>query len=224
MADIGLSSLVSLTFTESLPKTTIIREFEDNIRKYASEEISSEDVLRIATRITNKQLKDIEKLNELADKDQEAFVKRLEEEAHKQTELEKERRESLKDIIETFKKEIEKVDEIKKADEEKNKRLEFAENELASKNRLLKIMEVKKWQRKGWWPFSIVTIVILIFASWCFYKTGKDTLKICFAKDEFKFIIIPIVSLVWGCTHKILYDRFLNHSNIENFKKSLEDK
>lgn len=56
LADIGLSSLISLTFTESLQKTSLIKEFKDNIQKYAIEDISSKYIIKVATRTTDKQL------------------------------------------------------------------------------------------------------------------------------------------------------------------------
>ena len=85
VADIGLASLISITLSENLPKQSVIRELDDNIQKYATEDISDTDVVRLSTRVANRELEDLEELNELAQRaDKEPFVKRLREEAAKQ--------------------------------------------------------------------------------------------------------------------------------------------
>ncbi|MEZ4937999.1 MAG: hypothetical protein R2799_10460 [Crocinitomicaceae bacterium] len=75
LTDIGLSSLVSLALNKELPKTSVIRELDDNIHKYSNTEISDTDILRIATRITSKQLKDVESINELAENNKRSLFK-----------------------------------------------------------------------------------------------------------------------------------------------------
>jgi hypothetical protein len=95
LAEIGLTSAISLTLSKDLPKSNIIRELDDNIHKYAKEDISDTDIIRVATRITNKQLKDIEELNLLASNDKEEFVKRLQEEANRQKKIDENRIQKL---------------------------------------------------------------------------------------------------------------------------------
>ncbi|GAB4287699.1 MAG: hypothetical protein Kow0081_5200 [Candidatus Dojkabacteria bacterium] len=95
-SEIGLSALVSLTLTHSLPKVSIIRELEENIQKYSEEGgITDLDVLHLSMRITHKQLRDISKLNDLAKEDKEQFVSKIKEEAKRQQEIESERIELL---------------------------------------------------------------------------------------------------------------------------------
>lgn len=86
LADIGLTSLISSTFSDALPRSSIIKELDDNIQKYQTEEnpITEKDVLRIATRISHRQLKNIEELNTLAAEDSNEFVLQIKNEAEKQ--------------------------------------------------------------------------------------------------------------------------------------------
>jgi hypothetical protein len=95
IAEIGLSSLVAFTLNETLPKTAVIRELEDNIQKYAEQEISDNDIILVSTRIVNRQLRNIQELNNLANIDKTAFVDRLKKEAESQRNEETQRNESL---------------------------------------------------------------------------------------------------------------------------------
>jgi hypothetical protein len=105
VADIGLSSLISVTLTENLPKTSLIRELDDNIHKYAQEKIKDEDIIRLSTRIANKELKDLKNLNKLAElPSKEAFVKRLESEIEKQKKKEEERAKQFNNVLDEFQK------------------------------------------------------------------------------------------------------------------------
>lgn len=122
LSDIGLSSLISLGLNDSLPKLSIIRELDDNIQKYANDnQISDADIIRIATRITTKQLTDIDKLNKLAKENKEQFVKRLNEEAKKQKDLEEERIKKLDEALKKFSSENENLNKIKSDFEAKSK-------------------------------------------------------------------------------------------------------
>ena len=94
-----MSSLISLTLNQSLPKSSIIRELDDNIHKYADKEISDSDIIRIATRITSKQLKDVDELNQLAENDKKEFVNRLQQEANKEKETESKMLKMLKTAV-----------------------------------------------------------------------------------------------------------------------------
>jgi len=123
LSDIGITSLISLTLSDSLPKAAIIRELDDNIHKYAAEELTDNDIVRIATRITNKQLKDIETLNKLAKNNKEEFIKRLNQEAKKQAKQEGER--------------IKKLDKLFKELSDKGKSFHKLKAELEHKTKTL---------------------------------------------------------------------------------------
>lgn len=95
MVDIGLTTLVAHTLNKSLPKARIIRELDENIQKYKTEDITDRDVYLLSVRIANNQVKDIEELNTLAVKDTVEFNCRVKEEARKQAKIENEQREQL---------------------------------------------------------------------------------------------------------------------------------
>lgn len=227
MAEIGLSSLVSLTFTEALPQTAIIKEFEDNIQKYAKEDISSKDIIRIATRIANKQLTDIDELNQLAHENKEEFVKQLEEEAKKQEKIETDRLAALSVIVEKFTNELSKIEETKqnrsnekKAMKELEKEKSQYQSELEKANNALKKLEldskVKQWQFKIWIyiPVGLIAYFLIIAYFYVNYIGLFGAYPIQKA--------IGITFVAFGLCGKLFHDRYLNHSNIENYKKSLE--
>ncbi|MBE0513920.1 hypothetical protein [Sulfurimonas sp.] len=234
MADIGLSSLVSLTFTASLPQTSIIKEFEGNIEKYAKDEVSTQDIIRIATRIADKQLTNIDELNRLASEDKEEFVKRLEDEAKKQEQLEIERVEALSTIIEKFTHELGKIEETKqkRADEKKLiKKLEKEygqtqdkvlglNSELEATKKALKKVEiddnVENWKQNS---RLILLLFIAVYLPVAFYISMYD---IEILKEPWIPLALTVVSALWFFPIKLFYDRHWNHSNIESYKKSME--
>ncbi len=121
LADIGITSLISLTLSDNLPKASVIRELDDNIHKYASEELTDGDIVKIATRITNKQLQDIDSLNNLASNDKVEFVKRLEQEAKKQAQQDQERINKLDALIKELSSKDTRFTELRKELENKAK-------------------------------------------------------------------------------------------------------
>ena len=125
ISEIGLTSLISMGLTSSLPRLSIIRELDDNIHKYAQDSgLTDGDIVRIATRITTKQLTDIENLNKLAKQDKELFVKRLNEEAQKQKELDEERIKKLDKILQELTNKSSSLQRIKSDFEQKSKNLD----------------------------------------------------------------------------------------------------
>lgn len=114
VADIGLSSLVSIGLSSNLPKLSIIRELDENIQKYASDgELKDSDILKIATRITTKQFTDIDDLNRLAKEKKEKFIQRLNDEAKKQKEIEDERIRKIDTVLKDFIKKSDAISKIK---------------------------------------------------------------------------------------------------------------
>jgi len=125
LSEIGLTSLISAGLTSSLPKLSIIRELDDNIHKYAQDSgLTDGDIVRVATRITTKQLKDIENLNKLAKENKELFVRRLNEEAKKQKELDEERIRKLDKVLKDFTQKSASLNKLKTDFEEKSKALD----------------------------------------------------------------------------------------------------
>lgn len=102
MLDMGLSSLIAYSFNQTLPKARIIKELDDNIQKYKNESITDRDVLMLSTRLAEGQIKDIEKINDLAKSDTVAFNERIKEEAQKQERIEQEQSKKLEVIVSKF--------------------------------------------------------------------------------------------------------------------------
>lgn len=125
ISEIGLTSLISMGLTSSLPRLSIIRELDDNIHKYAQDSgLTDADIVRVAMRITTKQLTDIENLNKLAKQDKEQFVKRLNDEAQKQKELDEERIKKLDKILQELTSKSHSLQKVKSDFEEKSKNLD----------------------------------------------------------------------------------------------------
>jgi hypothetical protein len=239
LAEIGLTSMLSMTLNSNLPKAQILKELDDNIQKYAFEEISDSDIIRIATRITNKQLKDIESLNELAEKDKEEFVKRLESEAQKQRKLEEVRIEKLENL---FKDLADKTNELKGIKGLYEKRLaetesieEVKDQLLKEKNKYRKIAreewierKVKEWRFKSWRFLIAFGVFCSIGIFYTFYHSGwslENSFELI--KDLSSNIIISsIISIVlFFFTFFTLFslrNKYYNYSNIKSFKEQLK--
>lgn len=133
IADIGLTSLMASTLNKNLPKVRILKELDDNIRKYKSEKITERDVFLLSTRIANGQIKDLEKINKLAESDTDAFNQRIKEEANKQEKIEQNRAETLEKLVNTLQKEIltirENQKDLKKSYEEKGIKIQGTVNQ-----------------------------------------------------------------------------------------------
>lgn len=154
LVDIGLTSLVAFTLNETLPKARIIRELDANIQKYKDDSVTDKDVLMLSTRITNGQFKGIEKLNELAKKDQSKFIEGIKEEARKQEDIEKERNEKFEDLFVKFSDELTKLSTYKEQlsknlDTELHKNSQEFVRKIDEKDRLLieKENEIKQLKR-----------------------------------------------------------------------------
>lgn len=81
VVSIGLSRLISSTLNSKLPSSRIIHELDVNIQKYAKDAISDKDIIRVANRIADKTLTNLDQLNKLAKESPRKFVQRLNSEA-----------------------------------------------------------------------------------------------------------------------------------------------
>lgn len=227
IANIGLSSLLSLTFTESLPKTSIIREFEDNIQKYRTDTITDTDIVNLSTRIADKQLTDIEELNALANENSALFIERLEEESNKQQEAESEKMRALSKIVTKFESEIESIEKHKITNEnsiaalkdeaiQKQKEIDNLSAELSKQKEIITTGEIEKKVLK--WQFNsriLLLIVTVIF----FIPTGYIFLYMREILEESYVKLIGIIaSAIWFFISKAVYDRHFNESNISSYK------
>ncbi|MEQ8811320.1 MAG: cell envelope integrity protein TolA [Imperialibacter sp.] len=200
LSEIGLSSLISLGLTDSLPKTSIIRELDDNIQKYAEKDLSDLDIIRVATRITTKQLKDVQELNNIASKNSDEFVKRLQSEAQKQKEIEEARLKRLESAVSGFKERAQKLEEERQKFNEKSTYIESKIEKFETDNRVKEEsisllrqdllreknaaravrradyirQQVSKWRKRSWIEFVIGVCVFLVTVLILFYIADWD--------------------------------------------------
>ena len=113
LIEIGLSSIVAHTLNDSLPKASIIRELDENIQKYRADFITDKDILNISSRISNRQIKNINEYNKLAKTNSLEFQKKLKEESLIHEKEEKERIEKFDKLYERFEKEVHNLDKVK---------------------------------------------------------------------------------------------------------------
>lgn len=171
MVDIGLTTLVAHTLNKSLPKARIIRELDENIQKYKSEDITDRDVYLLSVRIANNQVKNIEELNTLAVNDTVEFNCRVKEEARKQAEIENEQREQLNKLyselsnaIHSISKQSEAMVQDKEVRDKQNQNLQEklkkseSDNEAISKDSEIKDKTIERQKR------IIIGLVIIILA------------------------------------------------------------
>lgn len=124
LVDIGLSSIVAYTLNSSLPKASIIKELDENIQKYRGDTITDKDILLISSRISHRQLKNINELNNLANTNEQEFANRIKQEAQKQQEEENERIHKLDQLFQKFEKKISSIDKARHDLKEKKNELE----------------------------------------------------------------------------------------------------
>ena len=110
LIDIGITSIVAYTLNDTLPKASIIKELDSNIQKYRGTEISDKDILLISSRISNRQLKNIADLNNIANNNQELFVSKLKQEAKNQEEEENIKIQKFETMFQKFEKQIAGLD------------------------------------------------------------------------------------------------------------------
>lgn len=249
LAEIGLTSIISLSLNSNLPKSKILRELDDNIHKYAKEEISDTDIIRVATRITNKQLRDIEELNTLADNDKVEFVKRLEEEANKQKRIEESRIRKLEHLFKDISIRTEELEKSKKEFQEKSKGIdkiviekntskskvsqlqtELIKEKNANREILRKTWkenELRKWRNQTWKEFIVLTLIFFIGLGYIFYQSNWETsTALEYIKNlKSNIVISAIISIVIfifnAITIKTLFGKYRNHSNIKSYVENL---
>ena len=121
IVDVGLASMVSYALSSTLPKARIIKELDENIQKYRVEyDITDKDVLRLSTRIVNRQIENLQSFNELAKNDKAAFAAKVKEEAAKQEQSDNATAQKLQRLIVTMSNGIEELQQHKKHQEQKH--------------------------------------------------------------------------------------------------------
>ena len=195
--------MISCTLNETLPKSAIIRELDDNIKKYGAEVISDKDIIRVATRIANRNLKNLEELNKIADTSGEEFVKRLQKEADIEREESEKRMREFQEIIQRLVKKEKQMDDVRdnyktklheakttqsEAIDKVNKQSTVLEEEkkkrLKAENDLIKIKrdkyfkdKLKSWRRRNWVELVIGVCAFLGGIIWMMFKSEWDMNK-----------------------------------------------
>lgn len=250
LAEIGITRMISCTLNDTLPKSAIIRELDDNIKKYAAEKISDKDIVRVATRIANRNLKDLEELNKIADTDSEDFVKRLQREADIERDENEKRMKEFQELIQRLITKEKQLDEVRdnyknaktsqsntiktvkdntaQLEEEKRKRLK-AENELIKiKRDAYFTRELKIWRRKNWIELIISITAFIGGVIWMMFKSEWDMnkAKILFIELNNNLLFsaaLWLVGLVFSIvTLRSLVAKYRNHSNIKAFLDNIE--
>jgi hypothetical protein len=203
LADIGITRMISCTLNETLPKSAIIRELDDNIKKYGAEVISDKDIIRVATRIANRNLKNLEELNKIADNSGEEFVKRLQKEADIEREESEKRMREFQELIQRLVKKEKQMDDVRdnyktklheakttqsEAIDKINKHSTALEEEqkkrLKAENELIKIKrdkyfkdKLKTWRKRNWIELIIGVSAFVGGVLWMMFKSEWDMNK-----------------------------------------------
>ncbi len=110
LSNMGITSLLSYTLNSSLPKARIIKELDENIQKYREDyNITDKDVINLSTRIVNRQIKDVQELNNLARRDDAAFAAKVKEESIKQEQIEANRVQKFENLVQMLHAEIKEI-------------------------------------------------------------------------------------------------------------------
>jgi hypothetical protein len=145
LAEIGITSLISCTFNAALPRASIIKELDDNIQKYNDHEnpVTEKDILRIATRISHRSLKNIEQLNEIAKNDPESFLDKVKEESEAQRHEEEIQTKKINRLIGSLEIAVKKADNISKHVTVKVETIEIEKLQLTKENSDLGVQNSK---------------------------------------------------------------------------------
>ncbi|MBO7322001.1 MAG: hypothetical protein J6U51_00235 [Bacteroidales bacterium] len=147
IVETSLTSLVASTLNEKLPKARIIKELDDNIRKYKNENITELDVYYLSIRIANGQIKDLEQINASAEMDKIKFNQRIKEESERQRKEDEVMAKKLDELMHSLSKGILQIREqqqnLKMTYDEKSKEIEA---DIANKDSLItqKDKEIEK--------------------------------------------------------------------------------
>ena len=154
VVDMGLASIVSSTLSATLPKTRIIKELDENIQKYRIDyNITDKDVLRLSTRIVNRQIDDVQSLNEIAKRDKAEFAAKVKEEATKQELIDNATAQKLQQLMSAMSNGLEELQQHREKQEKKHstrmQALDEKEKTLIEKQKDLEIKKQEFEQYNG---------------------------------------------------------------------------
>ena len=152
-SEIGLSRLISSTLSASLPSARIIKELDQNIQKYAKDNLTDDEIIRVAKRIAKSTNENLQQINSLASKDALAFVERLHQVAKSEQLEQLEFEEKLKTLMFKIKSHIEE----RAAEREKGIVEEFKTKEAALNSRLRDEMQSALANQKKQQKMEVLT-------------------------------------------------------------------
>jgi len=232
--NIGITSLIASSLCQSLPKSRIIKELDDNIKKYRNASLTERDVYMLSIRVANGQVRNIEKLNDLASTNSAAFNKAVKEEAAKQEQIELEKTRRLEEIITKVEKSLEELKEHKNQIDHKSEQQQAKHQKIISEKEeeiqqlrktvenqkreplreRYKRKELKKWRKKYW--LWMILPVVLLGAFWI-----VSILFPCAIFSHWLTICI-ITGIISVFMLKGFYDRYMNEANINSFYDHLQ--
>jgi len=77
MLEVGLTRLISSAYSDSLPSARVLKELDDNIRKYANGKVAPRELHRVANAIANKTIVNLDEINQLARTSDAEFIAKL---------------------------------------------------------------------------------------------------------------------------------------------------
>ena len=250
MANIGLFRLVSSTLNDALPHGTIIKELEDNIRRYAKEEIRDEDVVYISKSIAIRSFTDLEDLNKVAKEDEKEFVEKLRQIVDKQKEKDANQQQLIDTIVASFKQKNDELELERKTidgDRAKLSDLVGTNVELAEalarqrkENILLRNGQIQEkrdkylkrrkilWRASQWLYFGLSIFVpifiyfIIIWVTPADADVANKTLAYCRTNWALGFIITGVYALFPGFIIAGLAQKYFNESGIAKYEERIK--
>ena len=209
IVDSGLNSLISYTLNSDLPHSAIIKELDENIQKYQRDSTLTDiDIIKVATRISNKELQNIERLNNLAKTDSQKFIATIKEEAEKQEKEEKERIQRFETLLNKLERISNTAPKPADLDIEKLKRLHAINENRQIRRKEITDKALRTWRTKTWILF-ILTLTICIAISYFIYAAlEKDMTKV-------STWVFPVLTLIIEFfIGKCLYSQYYDNANI----------
>lgn len=230
ITDVGLTRLVSSTIRNSLPNVRVLKEFDENIKKYAQGKIEPVDCIRLGQRIADKTLTNLEYFNKTAHESPERFIELLNDEAEKSKAEESEKEEKHKELLKRLQNDFSKMIKeqeitLKESFSKDTKNLEGALSKsfedkirtlsLVNKENLLKELEIqydklllirqsldKQAARKG--VYQVITSLV-------FYYSAIIILLVSFSiVISIVSIILPLIILPFAYVYEIIMQKKFN--------------
>ena len=234
--DMGIASMVSYTLNSTLPNVRIIKELDENIQKYRNDyNITDKDVVRLSTRIVQRQIEDLQSLNEIAKKDGVKFAAKVKEESIKQEQLESARFQKLDMLMNSMIEGIgdlqQNKDKLVQRYNDKMKELNIKEKEISEKEKKLMAFWTienkrrnEKWelykdklfkQKQKMWKYILIFSGILLFVTILILNT--------ILSNKLISTILSFILLLFGKIIITNYNNWCHNPNYEEkFKSNLK--